>query len=219
MKALGANSVGSEQISGDRELAGGSLGSRNQPVVTGYRKMAARLMRCSLAGIVAALAMASPALATTYEVTRTDDPTPGGCKPKDCSLREAISAANARFGPDTVLLRGGKTYLEQLVGAEDANASGDFDINDVITIRRSGRGLATVDGNGLDRVFEVITPGSDRVTLSHLKITGGIAPGATGQGGGVLNQAVSHRAGDPEPRQGLGQSERRAGRGLVCQLQ
>src|SRR4051794_617388 len=38
------------------------------------------------------------ARATTLIVTRPDDPAPNGCAPDDCSLREAIIAANAAAG-------------------------------------------------------------------------------------------------------------------------
>ena len=51
-----------------------------------------------LAGCLAAVALlatASAASADTYHPTRTDDPAPNGCKPKDCSLREAVIASNA----------------------------------------------------------------------------------------------------------------------------
>lgn len=131
------------------------------------------------------LVFAPGASAKTYEITRTDDPIPGNCRVADCSLREAISAANARPGADTVLLRGGKTYKMQLSGEEDANASGDFDVLDRLAIDRTANEVATVDAQGLDRVFHQI---SAKLTLSHLVITGGIAPGTGGAGGGIYNQ-------------------------------
>ena len=55
-----------------------------------------------LAGCLAAVALlatASAASAVTYRPTRTDDPAPNGCKKKDCSLREAVIAANASGTP------------------------------------------------------------------------------------------------------------------------
>lgn len=55
--------------------------------------------------LVAALLLAPTAFAqTTFTVTRTDDPPPNGCQAGDCSLREAILAANALSGPDGVAL-------------------------------------------------------------------------------------------------------------------
>ncbi len=62
-------------------------------------------------GAVVLLTTASAASAVTYRPTRTDDPKPNGCKPKDCSLREAVIAANARGMPATILLRPGKRYV------------------------------------------------------------------------------------------------------------
>lgn len=56
--------------------------------------------------------LASSAIADTFQVTRTNDPWPNGCLPGDCSLREAIEAAEANAagaGMDIVVLPAG-TY-------------------------------------------------------------------------------------------------------------
>src|SRR5947208_8987790 len=45
------------------------------------------------------------------------------------SLREAVSMANARPGPDTIVLQAG-AYKMSLVGTDDTNAAGDFDVTD-----------------------------------------------------------------------------------------
>ncbi|HEX5984013.1 MAG TPA: hypothetical protein VFY69_07395, partial [Solirubrobacterales bacterium] len=53
--------------------------------------------RASTAAAIAAvllLCATASAAAATYTVTRTDDPIPGPCEPADCSLREALTAAN-----------------------------------------------------------------------------------------------------------------------------
>ena len=42
--------------------------------------------------------------AAQYTITRVDDPLPNGCLPADCSLREAVIAANTNAGPDTITL-------------------------------------------------------------------------------------------------------------------
>ena len=55
--------------------------------------------RCLLILLVALLP-AGP-FATTFRVTRTDDTNDGTCD-LDCSLREAIDAANANPGADDV---------------------------------------------------------------------------------------------------------------------
>src|SRR5262245_50984989 len=68
------------------------------------------------------------------------------------SLREAVSAANARPGPDTVALPAG-VYRITLAGDDDANAAGDFDVRDSTLIRGAGRGATVIDGQRVDRVF------------------------------------------------------------------
>ena len=84
-----------------------------------------------LAGCLAAVALlatASAASAKTYRPTRTDDPTPNGCKPKDCSLREAVIASNGSGTPATILLRPGKRYVLTRKGVgENAALTGDLD--------------------------------------------------------------------------------------------
>ncbi len=54
--------------------------------------------------IVAAL-LGSAASAADFRVTRTDDPAPDGCFFNDCSVREAVMAANAAPDADRVILR------------------------------------------------------------------------------------------------------------------
>jgi hypothetical protein len=44
------------------------------------------------------LAAGAPASADVFKPTRFNDPTPGKCKPQDCSLREAVIAARTRSG-------------------------------------------------------------------------------------------------------------------------
>src|SRR6266511_211883 len=67
-----------------------------------------------------------------FEVTKTADTNDGACD-GDCSLREAISAANAAPGADTITVPAG-TYLLTLLNSgginEDLNATGDLDVRD-----------------------------------------------------------------------------------------
>jgi predicted outer membrane repeat protein len=105
------------------------------------------------------------------------------------SLREAISAANAHPGPDTIILGPG-VYRLALAGADDANATGDLDVTDSTTFAGVGAGLTIIDGNQIDRVFDVrgATPHSIHVTFQNLTIRNGLAdagPGIAGGGGGI----------------------------------
>lgn len=121
------------------------------------------------------------AFAATFTVTKVADTNDGVCD-ADCSLREAITAANASAGADTITVPAG-TYTLSIAGTgEDANASGDLDITDDLTINGAGNTATIIDGADIDRVLEV-RPGAtvaiDEVTIQNGK------PNASG--GGILN--------------------------------
>ena len=139
------------------------------------------LLAGCLAG-VALFATASAASAVTYRPTRTDDPAPNGCKKTDCSLREAVIAANASGIPATILLRPGKRYVLIRKGAgENAALTGDLDITSgPLVVKTEGGGKsdpATIDANGIDRIFD----GS--LTLNGVTLRDGYAPTVTGDAG------------------------------------
>jgi CSLREA domain-containing protein len=52
--------------------------------------------------VVLALFLAAAAAAKTYKPTTTKDHAPGKCNKSDCTLREAITAANGQFGADVI---------------------------------------------------------------------------------------------------------------------
>ncbi len=126
-----------------------------------------RILICTLLAVIALFTTVSSASAATYKPTRTDDPVPNGCQPRDCSLREAVIAANAAGGAGSaILLRPGRRYkLTQQGPGEDAALTGDLDVTapllvgtkGLIGTRRRHRGtkLAVIDGNGIDRVFDI----------------------------------------------------------------
>ena len=96
------------------------------------------------------------------------------------SLRSAIMAANARPDADTIIIPGG-TYQLTIPGAdEDNSATGDLDLKGNVTITGKGSSSTIVDGNDLDRVFQIL---SGKVQISGLTIQHGLA----GEGGGLLN--------------------------------
>ncbi len=144
------------------------------------------LAGCLLAVVLAA--MASTASAKTYHPTRTDDPPPGACTKRDCSLREAVIAANANGG-GKIVLRPGKRYELTRQGAgEDAALTGDLDMQAPTAITTKGKkgDPATIDANGIDRIFQG-APVINRVILrnGHAPVT----PGDNGNGGAVLGRA------------------------------
>ena len=107
------------------------------------------------------LNLANTAQAATIAVnTTTDELNTDG----DCSLREAISAANsdtaidactAGSGADTITVPAG-TYQLTIEGSdEDNNATGDLDILSSVTLQGAGRATTIIDAGDLDRVLDV----------------------------------------------------------------
>jgi CSLREA domain-containing protein len=117
-----------------------------------------------------------------------------------CTLRAAIQEADATDGADTVVVPAGRYRLSSVpspeagaVGETDA-ANGDLDITDDLTVRGGGAHDTTVDGAGLDRVFEIAS--GTTALITDMTITGGDATGGDtskeiGLGGGVLNQGTA----------------------------
>jgi CSLREA domain-containing protein len=152
-----------------------------------------------LASIASAIALLAPAAtrAATIAVTTTADEF--NSDPAACSLREAIWAANhdlvllapgctAGSGTDKITVPTG-TYNLTIPGAgEQGDATGDLDVSEPATIRHIGAAPAIVDAKGIDRVFEINTPGGAAVAISGLTIQGGNAAAGT-NGGGILNTA------------------------------
>ena len=139
--------------------------------------------------------------AATFVVNTTNDTldaNPGDAVCLDaggmCSLRAAISEANALAGDDIITLPAG-TYTQSLVAAnEDLNAGGDWDIRSNLTIDGAGAAstilqAAATPGTATERVMEsplttsvVIING---VTLRHGNKTGAAATAT--RGGGIRN--------------------------------
>jgi len=122
---------------------------------------------------------------TTFIVTKTADTNDGACD-ADCSLREAVIAANATPGDDIITLPNG-TYILAIAGTdEDFAATGDLDIANNLTINGTDAGTTIVSGGGIDRVFHVT--GAFTATLVNLTVSGGnyFVP-TTSKGGGIFN--------------------------------
>ncbi len=104
-----------------------------------------------------------------------------------CTLRAAVMEANARGGGSesldhlVIIADGIDPVLSSAGVGEDASATGDLDVLKPLTVDGAG---ATVDGAGLDRVFDVR---STSLSIRDLTITGGVANGvgADSNGGGI----------------------------------
>ena len=163
----------------------------------------------SLFALALALAAAASASARTFVVTKRGDPPPVACTNRDCSLREAVMAANARAGRDVIELPNRrKPYLLAQAGTgEDGSLTGDLDVaNDPLVIRHRGKGRATINARGIDRALEVFAGAP--TTLRKLVITGGRATDPD-RGGGIRSEAKlrvlrSRIAGNSTTRSGGG---------------
>jgi CSLREA domain-containing protein len=114
---------------------------------------------------------AAPASAKTFTVTAQGDTPPNGCTASGCTLREAVIAANARAGKDTIVLKSKHAYTLAIPGiGEEQAATGDLDITSPATITATNpKKQATVDGGQVDRIFDATAP----LTLIGLKLTRG----------------------------------------------
>ena len=97
--------------------------------------------------------------ADTFTVTKTADTSDGTCD-SDCSLREAIGAANANAGADDVSEPAG-TYLLPL---------GRLHVSDDVNIAGEGQASTIIDGDWWDTVFTVyysVVAEISNVTIQH----------------------------------------------------
>ena len=113
----------------------------------------------------------------------------------DCSLREAIQAANtdaavdactAGSGADTIVLPTGIYTLTIAGRGEDAAATGDLDITDDLTLTGAGPESTVIDGGALDRIFHLI--GSATVEMLDVTIQNGDS--GADIGGAILNSGT-----------------------------
>ena len=114
----------------------------------------------------------SPADGAIFDVTKTTDTLDGACN-ADCSLREAVQAANDNPGHDKIVIPAG-TYVLTRVGTEsdsNTNEFDDLDVRDDTTIEGAGMDKTIVSGNDSFRVFHVINNGPEETsTVRHLTV-------------------------------------------------
>ena len=120
----------------------------------------------------------SPGICPGGNVTTTTDLTTGS------SLRACVIWANAVSGTDTITVPAG-TYTLTIAGAgEDAANTGDLDITDDVIINGNAAAATIVDGNSLDRVFDILNAS---VTMTNLTIQNG---DVTADGAGIAIDAT-----------------------------
>src|SRR5437667_443621 len=133
-----------------------------------------RALATLLGGVALGVLHVPSRRAASFTVTRTDDTERGACNPGDCSLREAIEAANA-LAPETITITlPAGTY--GLTIAQRLSMSAD------ITITGAGSAATIVDGNQLVGVFDII--GTDEI--DGITVRNGLDASGVG-GGGIHN--------------------------------
>jgi CSLREA domain-containing protein len=136
------------------------------PLSTRYKTAAI----CISAVLFASLAWVSPVPAATFAVSKLADTDDGVCN-ADCSLREALAAANAAAGSDTITFGVAGTY--SITGTALPTVSGPLALNGTSApgwvsapvVRIDGAGLAS--GSGL-----TFASGAASSSVSALAITG-----------------------------------------------
>jgi CSLREA domain-containing protein len=147
----------------------------------------AAVLAAAIAGSVAIGPDAARAHDAILVLTTEDEMLADG----DCSLREAVRAANTNTSfdfcstgsavePDMIVLLEG-TYTLSVAGTgEDGNMTGDLDVMGDAIFIGPGPANASVQGNGIDRVLDVHT--------GNVQLIGfGIHGGAASEGAGVRN--------------------------------
>jgi CSLREA domain-containing protein len=121
-------------------------------------------------------------IASHLVVNSVADPGTGGCTPEECTLREAITAANQDPDPSEISFARKFTAAIRL----DA-ASGQLEITEDLSISGPNGGIVIQRSSGDPgfRIFDISKdPGTATVRFTHLTIRGGQS--ATG-GGGIRN--------------------------------
>ena len=151
--------------------------------VNGFRGVIVR----TLASLFAVAAGRVSAIDIPVDVL--DDPVPNGCSTGSCSLREAVTLANALSGPDRILLPATPGLPLQLSipgSGENANATGDLNVLDDLEIVGTGVDTTILVQTAQDRVLRTSMAVGKKLTLRGLTIEGG----NSGAGGAVSSTSL-----------------------------
>lgn len=130
--------------------------------------------------VLSLLCLAAPLQAATITVTSTANGG-GSCPGTNCTLRDAIAAANATVASDTIVFAANVTGTITLL-------TGELSIKQPLTINGPGANVLAISGNNASRVFNVEF--GVATTITGLTITQGFASGAdplAQSGGGIFS--------------------------------
>lgn len=126
-----------------------------------------------------------PQSSTSLQVTTTAEHNDGTCGISDCTLLEALNAANAEANANVITFKAGLSGTITNTTQPDG-----LTITNPVTIQGPGASVLAISGNSVLRVFYVNTVSS--VAISGLTITkGNAATGSlSGDGGGIYNNGT-----------------------------
>ncbi len=153
------------------------------------------------------LALASEiAQATSINVNTTADENSSTPPNGNCSLREAIIAANNNVAVDAcpagskpldIISVPAGTYTLTLGAGDDVAEIGDLDILGETQVLGAGAASTIIEGNGFDRVFHTLAFDTTNVSISGVTIRHGTTEGILQQTGNltVTNSTIELNAG------------------------
>ncbi len=109
------------------------------------------------------------AAATAASITLASLPGPDG----HVTLREAVCAANNNSGPDLISFAINGTFTLSGVANEDNGGSGDLDVKQSLTIQGNGAGNTIINGNNVERIFDVFPSAPAIFTVTGVTIVNG----------------------------------------------
>lgn len=126
-------------------------------------------MQRPVAALILALLPAA-AGADTFVVTRGDDPAPDGCPAADCSLREALAAAQAAPGADVIRLGAGQYFVTR----------GDLGAFGHLVVEGAGRSATGIVGSGASSTLRIAAQSDFTLRGVRFVAAGGTAIAADG---------------------------------------
>ncbi len=139
-------------------------------------------IKFALLAIFTGLFLTASAQAATYTVNTTADNGTGGCTTTECTLREAIAAANANADNDVIEFDATVFNSQQTIALNGTQLA-IIENSGKLTINGTGADKLTISGNGVSRVFRV-SAGAD-AEINALTISNG---NGGSLGGGIENR-------------------------------
>jgi hypothetical protein len=120
-----------------------------------------------------------------FTVTAASTHDDGVCGPVDCTINEAVNAANSNADANTI------KFLRKLLGSVYVQVPGGLSITHPVTIL--GPGARSLSINGINNRVFYITPGAGNVSISDLELAFGTQNGANfpDNCGGLIYNAAS----------------------------